>query len=103
MRFKTNKNPDGSTSSPQNDLHVYAKRGGVEKHLVVVSDDMFAADAMVGDAVDFEEMKVKELKDELMARSASRTGVKGVLQQRLHTLIVKAAAEAARARADSEF
>eukprot|EP00966_Prymnesium_polylepis_P309467 7150730-Prymnesium_polylepis.1 len=59
---------------------------------------------MVGDAVDFEEMKVKELKDELkMARGASRTGVKGVLQQRLHTLIVQAAAEVARARADSEL
>eukprot|EP00966_Prymnesium_polylepis_P137389 3174583-Prymnesium_polylepis.1 len=53
---------------------------------------MFAADAMVGDAVVFEEMKVKELKDELMVRGASRTGAKGVLQQRLHTLIVQAAA-----------
>ena len=66
--------------------------GGESLCQVVVSDDMFAADAMVGDAVDFEEMKVKELKDELMARGASRTGVKGVLQQRLHTLIVQAAA-----------
>eukprot|EP00966_Prymnesium_polylepis_P061552 1428430-Prymnesium_polylepis.2 len=47
-------------------------------------------------AADFEEMKVKELKDELMVRGASRTGVEGVLQQMLHTLIVKAAAEVRR-------
>eukprot|EP00966_Prymnesium_polylepis_P055027 1272037-Prymnesium_polylepis.2 len=63
---------------------------------------------MVGDAVDFEEMKVKlkpveSLKDELMARGASRTEVERVLQQRLHTLIVQAAAEKARARADSDL
>ena len=32
--------------------------GGESLYQVVVSDDMFAADAMVGDAVDFEEMKV---------------------------------------------
>jgi hypothetical protein len=59
--------------------------GGEPLCQVAVSDNMFAADAMVGDAVDFEEMKVKELKDELLARGASRTGAKGVLQQRLHT------------------
>ena len=44
-------------------------------------------------------MKVRELKEELMARGASRTGVKGTLQQRLHTLILQEAAERARARA----
>ena len=74
--------------------------GGEPLCQVVVSNSMFAPDAMVGDPVDFEDMKVKELKDELLARGASRTGPKGVLQQRLHTLIVQGAAEVARERTD---
>ena len=59
---------------------------------------------MVEEAVAFEEMKVKQLKAELAVRGAARTGVKGVLQQRLHTLIVQEAAEHARtdARMDTE-
>ena len=76
--------------------------GGEPLCQVVLSNDMFAASTMQGEAeVAFEEMKVKELREELTVRGASRTGVKCVLQQRLHTLIVQAAAEAARAdRAD---
>ena len=73
--------------------------GGEPLCNVVLDDEMFAADAMMAEAVAFEEMKVRELKEELMARGASRTGVKGTLQQRLHTLIVQEAAERARARA----
>ena len=71
--------------------------GGEPLCQVVLSNDMFAASAMQGEAVAFEEMKVKELRDELTIRGASRTGVKCVLQQRMHTLIVQEAAEAARA------
>ena len=71
--------------------------GGEPLCRVVLSDDMFAADAMLGEAVDFEEMTVKQLKEELMERGASRAGVKGVLQQRLHTLIVQDASERAHA------
>ena len=69
---------------------------------MVLSDDMFAADAMLGEAVSFEEMKVRALKEELAARGASRTGAKGMLQQRLHALIVQEAARRARARAEEE-
>eukprot|EP00966_Prymnesium_polylepis_P063645 1476008-Prymnesium_polylepis.1 len=76
--------------------------GGEPLCAVVLDDEMFAADAMMAEAVAFEEMKVKELKEELMARGSSRTGVKGTLQQRLHTLIVQEAAERARARAATD-
>ena len=37
---------------------------------------MFEADAMVGEAVALEEMKVKQLKAELAARGAARAGAK---------------------------
>ena len=67
--------------------------GGKPLRQVVLSNDLFAADAMEGEAVAFEEMKVRELKEELMVRGASRSGAKGMLQQRLHTLIVQRAAE----------
>ena len=52
---------------------------------------------MVEEAVALEEMKVKQLKAELAARGAARAGAEGVLQQRLHTLIVQEATEYARA------
>ena len=74
--------------------------GGEPLCQVVLSNDMFAAGAMVAEAVSLEEMKVRELKEELMVRGASRTGVKGILQQRLHALIVQGAAERVRASAD---
>ena len=55
---------------------------------------MFAADVMeAGGGVAFEEMKVPELKDELAARGSTRTGLKAVLQRRLHALLVQAAIE----------
>ena len=47
--------------------------------------------------VAFEKMKVAALKAELVARnSAARSGAKGVLQSRLHALIVQSAVERAR-------
>eukprot|EP00966_Prymnesium_polylepis_P092860 2149441-Prymnesium_polylepis.1 len=42
------------------------------------------------------EMRVADLKAELVARSTTATGRKGQLQTRLHSLIVAEAAEAAR-------
>ena len=44
----------------------------------------------------FDEMKVEagpQLKDELQARSSTHTGLKAVLQRRLHTLLVQAEIE----------
>ena len=41
----------------------------------------------------FEEMKVAQLKLELAERGSTRTGLKAVLQRRLHALIVQAARE----------
>ena len=47
--------------------------------------------------VAFEEMKVADLKAELVARGAARSRAKGVLHQsRLHALIVQSAVERAR-------
>ena len=66
--------------------------GGAPLCQVVLSHDMFAADAMVEEAVALEEMTVKQLKAELAVRGAARTGAKGVLQLRLHNLIVREAA-----------
>ena len=71
--------------------------GGAPLCQVVLSDDMFEADAMMEEAVALEEMKVKQLKAELAVRGAARVGAKGVLQQRLHALIVQEATESARA------
>ena len=42
----------------------------------------------------FEEMKLKQLKEELAARSARRSGLKAMLQHQLHGLLVQAAIEA---------
>ena len=39
----------------------------------------------------FEEMKLKQLKDELAARGGRRSGLKAMLQHRLHGLLVQAA------------
>ena len=46
-----------------------------------------------GGEVSFEEMKVAQLKLELAERGSMRTGLKAVLQRRLHGLIVQAAIE----------
>ena len=77
--------------------------GGAPLFQVVLSADMFEADAMVEEAVALAEMKVKQLKVELAARGAARAGAKERLQQRLHTLIVQEATERARvARMDTD-
>ena len=69
----------------------------------MLDETTFAAEAMeAGGELSFEEMKLPQLKEELAARGASRTGAKGMLQQRLHTLIVQEAARRACARAEEE-
>ena len=61
---------------------------------MALTESMFAADVMeAGGEVAFEEMKVPELKDELALRGSTRTGLKAVLQRRLHALLVQAAIE----------
>tara|TARA_B110000046_G_scaffold164747_1_gene180583 strand:+ start:551 stop:808 length:258 start_codon:yes stop_codon:yes gene_type:complete len=68
--------------------------GGERLHRMVLSDGMFAASEMAaGGDVDFEAMKVVQLKAELAERGSTRTGLKAVLQRRLHALIVQAARE----------
>ena len=47
---------------------------------------MFAAEAMeAGRGVAFEAMKVAQLKEELVVRGSTRTGLKATLQRRLHS------------------
>ena len=72
--------------------------GGEPLLEVVVTKDLFRASAMHAEApVAFEEMKVADLKAELVARGAARSRAKGVLHQsRLHALIVQSAVERAR-------
>ena len=47
-------------------------------------------------------MKLAQLKEELTARVSTRTGLKAVLQRRLHGLLVQAAHEATFARRAEE-
>ena len=58
----------------------------------------FAADAIMlaGGEVAFEDMTQPQLKDELAVRGEARSGLKHVLQRRLHALLVQAAIEARR-------
>ena len=51
------------------------------------ADSMLTADAMeAGGDVPFERMKVAQLKEELAVRGSTRTGLKMVLQRRLHAM-----------------
>ena len=66
--------------------------GGEALRGMVLEERMFAADAMeAGGGVPFERMKVAQLKEELAARGSTRTGLKMVLQRRLHGMLVHAA------------
>ena len=44
-----------------------------------------------GGELDFEAMKLPQLKEELAARGSTRSGLKATLQRRLHGLLVQAA------------
>ena len=46
-----------------------------------------------GSGVPFEKMKVAQLKEELAMRGSTRTGLKMVLQRRLHAMLVHAEIE----------
>ena len=64
-----------------------------------LDDAAFEAKAMMaGGEVPFEEMKLAQLKEELAARGSTRSGLKAVLQRRLHGLLVEAAIGAHRKR-----
>lgn len=66
--------------------------GGAELQSLVVEPEMFEASVMVsGGEVGLEEMKLPQLKEELAARDAKRTGMKATLQRRLHALLMQAA------------
>ena len=69
--------------------------GGDPLRSMVLTESMFGADAMEsGGNVPFESMKVAQLKEELAARgSTRRTGLKMVLQRRLHAMLMQSAIE----------
>ena len=71
---------------------VVTSSGGPRLRSMYVEERMFGASEMIADAtISFEEMKVRNLKDELLMRGVSRSGLKAALQRRLHGLIVQAA------------
>ena len=73
--------------------------GGAPLRTLYLDDAAFEAKAMMaGGEVPFEEMKLAELKEELAARGSTRSGLKAVLQRRLHGLLVEAAIGAHRKR-----
>lgn len=65
--------------------------GGSVLSTMVLTEDMFAASAMLAPDVDvpFESMKVAQLKQELAQRGSTRSGLKMVLQRRLHGMLVQ--------------
>lgn len=66
--------------------------GGTQLRPLVLDDHMFAASAMIGGGeMALEDMKLVQLREELAARDARRTGAKAALQRRLHALLVRAA------------
>ena len=71
--------------------------GGAPLQSTHVDGSWFAADAMLaGGEVAFEDMTHPQLKDELAARGEARSGLKHVLQRRLHALLKQAAIDARR-------
>ena len=76
--------------------------GGAALRGMVVDESMFAASAMeAGGELALDALRVPQLKEELVARDARRTGQKAALQRRLHALLVQAAI-AKRAERDDE-
>ena len=68
--------------------------GGDPLRSMVLTESMFGADAMkAGGDVPFERMKVAQLKEELAVRGSTRTGLKMVLQRRLHAMLMQSAIE----------
>ena len=68
--------------------------GGAMLCGIVLTESMFAAEVIeAGGGVPFESMKVAQLKEELAVRGSMRTGLKMVLQRRLHAMLVQAQIE----------
>ena len=67
--------------------------GGPQLRATVLTEELFAAAAMVAMQKDLMEMKVTELKEELEAREEAKSGNKAWLQRRLHAAIVRAHVE----------
>ena len=66
--------------------------GGAPLQTLHLDATMFASDVMkAGGELDFEAMKLPQLKEELAARGSTRSGLKATLQRRLHGLLVQAA------------
>ena len=66
--------------------------GGPLLRTLVLQEADLAKEAMkAGGELPFEAMKVPQLKEELAARDAKRSGLKAALQRRLHGLLVQAA------------
>ena len=63
--------------------------GGPALRAVALTDDLFAAAAMVAVQKDLLAMKVTELKDELKERGESTAGNKPFLRRRLHAAILR--------------
>ena len=62
--------------------------GGAGLQPLTITEDMFEAGAMKSAKVDLVCMKVKELAEELEARSASKAGSKPALRHRLRAVII---------------
>ena len=63
--------------------------GGPQLRATTLSEELFAAPAMVEVRKDLMSMKVPELKAELAAREEPTTGAKAWLRQRLHAALVR--------------
>jgi hypothetical protein len=78
-------------------------RGGLPLRTLVLRESMFDAAAMAaGGELALAQMKRTQLVAELAAHGSTRTGLKAVLQRRLHRLLVEAALESRQRRKEAE-
>ena len=67
--------------------------GGAKLHPLELSLEMFGADEMLAVSIPLQDMKVKQLAEELVARGVAKSGLKRALQLRLRALMIAAALE----------
>lgn len=67
--------------------------GGARLHPLELSLEMFGADEMFAVSIPLQDMKVKQLAEELVARGVAKSGLKRALQLRLRALMIAAALE----------
>ena len=94
--------PDSIPLRPLLESQDAESEGVAGGRIVSESASSESKDAMLTTGLAFADMKVADLRDELHERGASRTGVKGTLQLKLHTLIVYDALKAARTQAQQD-